>query len=57
VHSAINARFEGASSIHFDAVANILNIELWMSVTAVEEIEFADNQIIELLLKNSGQLC
>jgi hypothetical protein len=51
VHSAINARLEGASSIHLDAIANVLNTELWKSVTDVEDIVFVDDMIIELVEK------
>ena len=51
VQSAINARLEGASTIHLDAVANILNTELWKAVVDVDGAEFADDKIVELIEK------
>ena len=51
VQSAINARLEEASTIHLDAVANILNTEQWKTVVDADGGEFADDKIVELIDK------
>ncbi|CAB3979843.1 zinc finger 862-like [Paramuricea clavata] len=45
IHSTVDARLEGASSIELESVAKILNTEHWKLLAEVDGVEFADNMI------------
>ena len=50
IHSTLDARLDGASTIELESVAKVLNTEHWKSL-AEDEIEFADDMVTDLLAK------
>ena len=50
IHSTLDARLDGVSTIELESVAKVLNTEHWKSL-AEDEIEFADDMVTDLLAK------